>query len=200
MKSQKTLAGIAVVFIALWATFEYGHAASTSAPEPTGKIGIVSIPAIINGTRHQAQFQTKLAAQQRQWQVELQALNTAVQAAKDELATLRQGTSDYLNQYNVVLQKTSEFENRRELLNQQSNMMQKEWIETVYQTSLGIIDKLAAEKGLDVVLERTEPEFPMKNDELASAIQNHSVLYTGNCPDLTSEVLRQLDAMDSLNP
>ena len=199
MKSKKALAGLVVVVIAFWATFEYGHAASAPAT-PTAKIGVVSVRTVINGTQHQAKYRSTLMTKQAQMKVQLESLNKAVEAAQAELNTMRQGTEDYINQYQVLLQKRSEFENQQELFQQQRNLEDKEWFEKVYQATLGIVNQLAQERGLDLILERTEPEFPMQSETLMATLQNHKVLYSGNCPDLTSDVLRRLDAMDTLNP
>ena len=199
MKSKKTLVSIAAVVLAMWVTFEYGHAASTSAT-PVAKIGLVSVRNVINGTQHQAKYRNTLVTRQTQMNAELESLNKAVEAAQAELNTMRQGTEDYINQYQVVLQKRSQLENQQDVFTQQRNLEDKLWFEKLYQATLDIVKQLAQEQGLDIVLERTEPEFPMQSEALMATLQNHKVLYSGNCPDLTGEVLRRLDALDSLKP
>jgi len=62
------------------------------------------------------------------------------------------------------------------------------------------VGEIAREKGLDLVLERTEPEFPISGEELMMTFSSHKVLYGGGCIDLTKEVTSRLDASKELTP
>jgi Skp family chaperone for outer membrane proteins len=54
---------------------------------------------------------------------------------------------------------------------------------------------VAKEKGLDIVLEKDEPEFPLSNyTELMTVISTHKVLYSSGCVDISDEVMARLDA------
>jgi Skp family chaperone for outer membrane proteins len=99
-----------------------------------------------------------------------------------------------------VLQKRGELDSEQEFLKQKRNLEDKEWMEKLYQATLKIVNDLAKEKGLDLVLEKTEPQFPISGDELLATFSTHKVLYSGSCPDLTREVIARLDALESLKP
>jgi Skp family chaperone for outer membrane proteins len=86
------------------------------------------------------------------------------------------------------------------MLKQQQMMEDKEWLEGLYQEALKATETIAKEKGLDLVLERTEPKFPMASEEVFSVISTHKVLYCGACVDLTSEVLTRVDASTGIKP
>lgn len=199
MKSKIAFASIVVCVVALWASFQYGYAAPAAA---TGNlnIGVVSIRSVISDSQQQAKYRSALMSRHSQLQAQLQSRAKDIEAAEAELNTMRPGTEDYLKQLQAVLQKRATLEAEQEYLNQRRNLEDKEWMEKLYQATLNIIDGLAKERGLDMVLERTEPRFPISGEELLTAFSAHKVLYAGNCPDLTSEVIKRLDAMELLRP
>jgi len=120
--------------------------------------------------------------------------------AGPEPSWLRQGTPDYLKQMQAVIQKRAQLDGKQEYLKQQRLLEDKLWMEKLYQETLKIVNTLAQEKGLEFVLERTEPEFPISSDELMATFSTHKVLYAGGGMDLTDEVIARLDAMDNLKP
>lgn len=200
MKSKTAVASAVVCVIALWATWEYSHAAGTS-QTPGMNVGVVSIRSVISGSQHQVKYRSAIMAQQAQLQAQLQSLDKSIDAAEAELNTLRPGTEDYFQQYQVVLDKRSELQNQQEYLTQKRTLEDKEWMEKLYQTTLQVISDLAEERGLDMVLEKTDPQFPMlSRDEVMAIISTHKVLYSGNCVDLTEETIKRLDAKELLTP
>ena len=76
----------------------------------------------------------------------------------------------------------------------------KKWLEDIYQEALQAVSDIAREKGLDLVLEKTDPQFPVSNDELWSTLSTHKVLYSSGCIDLTDEATARVDASESLKP
>jgi len=62
-------------------------------------------------------------------------------------------------------------------------------------------NELAKQKGLDLVFESDEPEFPASSrDELMLTISTHKLLYSGGCLDITDDVVAQLDAQEGAKP
>ena len=54
---------------------------------------------------------------------------------------------------------------------------------------------LAEKRGLDLVLEGSEPELSDTTAEsLVMSIRTHKLLYSGGCEDITDEVMARLDA------
>ena len=184
--------------VALLATFEYSGAAQSAGS--TSKIGVVSVRTVFNTTQQQVQYRTQAIAKQGRARAQLESLAQEIQASEAELKTLKQGTTDYLKQMQSVLQKRAQLEGQQEYLKQQRLLEDKLWMEKLYQETLKIVATLAQEKGLDLVLERTEPEFPISSDELMATFSTHKVLYSAGSVDLTKEAISRLDAMDTLKP
>ena len=198
MKSRTMIIGSVICAVALWATLGYSGAAPSAGSG--SKIGVVSVRTVFNTTQQQVQYRTQAIAKQGRARAQLENLAQAIQASEAELKTLKQGTADYLKQMQSVIQQRAQLEGQQEYLKQQRLVEDKLWMEKLYQETLKIVATLAQEKGLDLVLERTEPEFPISSDELMATFSTHKVLYSAGSVDLTKEAISRLDAMDTLKP
>lgn len=198
MKSRTMMMGVMICAVALLVTFEYSGAAQPGSS--TSKIGVVSIRTVFNKTQQQVQYRTQAIANQGRARAQLEGLAKEIQASEAELKTLKQGTADYLKQMQSAIQKRAQLEGQQEYLKQQRLLEDKLWMEKLYQETLKIVTAMAQEKGLELVLERTEPSFPISSDELMATFSTHKVLYAGGGVDLTDDVIARLDAMDNLKP
>lgn len=199
MKAKTAIVGVAILVVALWATFEYSHAAP-AATNGGLNIGVVSVRNVFNGSQQQAKYRNAVMNKQGQLQAQLESRAKDLEDAEAELKTYIPGTEDYLTQLQLVLKKRGELDSEQEFLKQKRNLEDKEWMEKLYQATLKIIRDVAQEKGLDLVLEKTEPQFPISSEELMATFSTHKVLYSGNCADLTNEVIKRLDALESFQP
>jgi len=190
--------GAMICVVAFLATFQYSGAAQSGVP--ASKIGVVSVRMVFDKTRQQAQYQTKAVARRTRDRAQLESLAQGVKAAEAEMNTHKQGTAEYLKLMHDVIQKRAQLDAQQEYLKQQTMLENKMWMEKLYETTLKIVTALAKEKGLDLVLERTEPSFPISSDELMATFSTHKVLYAGGSVDLTNEVVSRLDAMDDIEP
>jgi len=191
--------GILLCVVALFATFQYGYAAPESAPA-TSKIGIVSIRTVFNTSKRQAQYRSQVLQAQSRARAQLDDMAKEIDAEEAGLKALREGTADYLKQLQTILKKRADLDGQREYLKQQRSLEDKGWMEALYQETLKIVQAAAKEKGLSLVFERTEPEFPVSSEELMMMFSTHKVLYAEGCVDLTQEVAARLDAAGSAPP
>ena len=199
MSGRTVITTVVICGLALFAAWEHGGAAHGAAEEPR-KIGIVSVRTVFNNSRKHAQYRAQVMAQQGQARAQIEKLQKQIEAEEAELKTLREGTADYMQQLQLVFDKRSQLDSQQEYLKQQRVLADKKWMEDLYQEVLSITQAVAQAKGLDLVLEKTEPEFPISSEELMLTFSTHKVLYDGGCIDLTEEVTARLDATDRLNP
>lgn len=199
MSGRTVITTVVICGMAFLLAWEHGGAAHGAAGEPR-KIGIVSVRTVFNTSRRHSQYRAEVMARQGQASAQIDKLQKQIQAEDAELKTLKQGTADYMQQLQLVLQKRSQLDSQQEYLKQQRVLEDKKWMEDLYQEILSITQAVAQAKGLDLVLEKTEPEFPISSEELMLTLSTHKVLYDGGCIDLTEEVTARLDATDRLNP
>lgn len=199
MNGKTAVTSVLIGALALFAALEYGPAEAQTAGAPM-RIGVVSVRNVFNGSKRQVQYQALLMKQQSQARVRLEDLTKEIETEEAEFKTLKEGTADYMQQLQAVLDKRAKLEGQKEYLKQQRLLENKKWTEDLYQDVLRITREVAKEKGLDLVLERTEPQFPVSSDELMAALGTHKVLYDGGCVDLTNEVIARLDATEGPRP
>ncbi len=195
MKIKTMALGLLVCLVVLLFGYEYSSAQPS---EPTSKIGTVSIERVLRDCKATAKYREemaadnkKMAAEEEKLSLEIKALTTGLQSG-----VLKVGSSDYLAQYREMLQKQAELEALREFNPRQSALKQQQWTQELYQKVLLTTKDLAAEKGLILVLEKSEPEFPIQS-ELGMIIGTYKVLYSGGCLDITNDIIAKLDAEES---
>ncbi len=192
MKIKIMVLGLLVCMIVLLC----GHAYSSAQPsEKVFKIGVVSVERVLRDCKATAKFREqitadnkKMAAEEEKLSLEIKALSTGLQSG-----ALKVGSSDHLAQYKEMLQKQAELDALKEFNPRQSALKQQQWTQELYRKILQTTKVLALEKDLILVLEKSEPEFPIQT-ELGMIIGTHKVIYSGGCLDITNDVIAKLDA------
>ena len=109
--------------------------------------------------------------------------------------TLVRGSSDYMKQLESLANKEAQLASKREFFNQSLALQQQNITEQLYQDILEQTAVVAKAKGLDLVLEKSDPEIPAPNGtQLELAMGTHKVLFAGGCIDITTEVTAGIDA------
>ena len=200
MNRKTVTASILVCAAALLAAMQYGHAASPTTTL-SSKIGLVSIRDVFGGSKKHALYQAQTAKRVAQMRAQLDEWTKQLDTEENDLKnTVKPGTADYVKQFQVVLELRSKLQNQQELIKQQRMAEDKKWFEDLYQETLKAIETVAKDRGLDLVLERTEPKFPIASEEVWSTVSTNKVLYGGGCVDLTNDVIARIDASATLKP
>jgi Skp family chaperone for outer membrane proteins len=134
----------------------------------------------------------KMMEEQAKYSAELQLLSQELDTEQGQLQTLKMGTEDYLQQYKAVVDKQAQLKAQEDYYRQVMTAKEKQWNEDLYKKILEATRKVAEDKGFDIVLERTEPEFPIAPERFFVTISTHKVLYSKGCVDLTADVLAQV--------
>jgi Skp family chaperone for outer membrane proteins len=193
----RTLVVCCLATAIVWSlAYEYCFA-QQKATQPTLRIGVVSIREVFRDCKRNVKYRTEAVAEQSKLRAEMDDLAKEVERDEAELKTLKSGTAEHLAQIKQVLDKRAKLESQQEYYKQQRSLKDKQWTEDLFKEVLAIIKDLARQKGLDVVLERTEPEFPFSGEELMMVLNTYKVLYSGGCVDLSKEVLARLDQKDT---
>ncbi|MHC4486461.1 MAG: OmpH/Skp family outer membrane protein [Planctomycetota bacterium] len=172
---------------------EYSQAQSGAAT-PSSKIGVVNVKRVFQSCRRSARYNAEVLAEQSRTNAEIQRLSKEVEASKAGLNAFKRGSSDYLAQLREVYDKQGKHDAEQEYLMQQKALKYQRWVEDLYVDILRGTGEVAKQKGLDLVVEKDEVEFPaLSVDNAMLAIRTHKVLYNGGCLDITDEVIAWLD-------
>ncbi len=197
MKIKTVISGCLICVVVLFVVHELGLA-QPIAPVAASKIGLLSVSRTLRDCKATVTFGAKAKAEAGQMAAAEKALGDEITALTGGVRALVRGTADYMAQYKMLLQKQAELKAVQEFNNTQKGLSQQRWAEKVYREVLRITKEVAATKGLDLVLERSEPEFPIPNaDQLMMTLSTHKVLYGGGCIDISDEVIAELDKIES---
>ncbi len=197
MKFKTVVLGCFIGAIALLFVHEFSFA-QTSAPATVSKIGLISVSRALRECKATATFGAKAKAEEEEMAANEKALNDEINVLKGTVRALVPGTPDYMEQYKQLVQKQAELQAIQEYRREQRSVSQRAWAQKVYKEILRITKEVAANKDLDLVIERSEPEFPIKNaDQLMMTLSTHKVLYGDGCQDVTEEVIAELDKIES---
>ncbi|MFH1718626.1 MAG: OmpH family outer membrane protein [Planctomycetota bacterium] len=196
MKSKVLALGCLMSVVVLFTIHQYGTARA-GAGVSASKIGVVSVSRALRDCQATAKYREKTAAENDKMALEEARLTREVQGLTGEIRALRRGSEDYMARYKELLQKQAELKVLEEYNSQQSGLRDRNWTEQLYKEILTVVKDLSEKKALEMVLERTEPTFPVATaDQLMMTLSTHKVLYDGGCLDITDEVIAELNKKD----
>ncbi len=197
MKIKAVILGLFVCAVVLFAGLQYSQA-QPKTDKPSSKIGIVSVRKAFRNCKRNSKYREQAIAEQTKIKAEEEKLSKEMEAQEAALKALKGGSSDHLAQYKELLEKRAALEVQRQFNNQQRALKDRQWTEELYKEILRHTREIAQQKGLELVLEVDEPEFPVESgDELMMTLSTHKVLYSEGCLNLTDEVVARLDAQES---
>lgn len=194
MKNKVLIVSCLILIIFVF-SYQKGIARSVSAAS-SKKIGVVSVLNILRDCKRNEKYRGKIAAEQDKLEVEFRKLEADIRADEAGLKTLKPNTDDYLDRAKALMQKQAGFQAQQEFYKRRIELKYQQWVEKLYKDILSQVKKVARQKGLDIVIEQTEPELPVAGyTALMTIMSTHKVLYSQGCVNITAEVLALVDAM-----
>ncbi|MBN2019601.1 MAG: OmpH family outer membrane protein [Sedimentisphaerales bacterium] len=165
------------------------------------KIGVCSVRKIFQGCKRNAAYRQQMSAESDRMEAEMKKLSAEIDLDKQGLRSLKTGTADYSQAMKEILEKQGRLQAQQEYFKRVMEMRENQMIENLFKDVIKATAEVAKEKGLDLVLERSEPELPAGGStELTLTISTHKVLYNAGCDDITDAVLAKVDATETVNP
>ncbi len=200
MKNRAMVLSCLAGGVILCMSYQYSRA-QTEADKPPSKIGVVSIRKIYRDCERAKSHEKQIRAEEDKINAELNLLKKKIDAAEAGLDTLRQESIDYLELARDVFQKQDSYKSQKQHYERLLALKDRQWTKALYRDILRVTGEVAKEKGLDLVFERSEPDFSMVSAaELLLTIQTHKLLYSGRCTDITEQVRVRLDQEKAKDP
>ena len=197
MKIKTAILGCLMGIMVLLLVHEYSMA-QVKPTDTTLPIGIVDVRRALRDCSATKKYRERTTAENDKMDAEKEELSRKIQALALGLSALKPNSSDYLEQYREYLQKQADLKTMQEFNPRLKASKHQQWTQQLYQEILRLTKVLAAEKGLPLVLESDDPQFPIQQyEELAMTLSTHKVLYSNGCLDLTDEVIAELDKEES---
>ena len=195
MKNRAMVLSCLAGGVILCMSYQYSRA-QTEADKPPLKIGVVSIRKIFRDCERAKSHEKQIRAEEDKINAELNLLKKKIDAAEAGLDTLKRESVDYLELDRDVLRKLDSYKSQKQHYERVLALKDRQWTKGLYRDILRVTGEVAKEKGLDLVFERSEPDFSMVSAaELLLTIQTHKLLYADadECADITEQVRARLD-------
>jgi Skp family chaperone for outer membrane proteins len=159
------------------------------------KIGIVSLRKVFMESKRIGAYKQVVTSERQQIQAQLENLAKEIEAGEGALKALVRGSSDYIAQMKELIQKKTQLESDKEFYGQALAMKEQRITEDIYKAILEQSSVVARRKGLALVLEKSEIDFPASSpNQLELVMGTNKVLYSGGCVDITKEVTDGVDS------
>ena len=205
MKTRIIILGFFICAVFL----SFGFAQSAAKPKPKDeiaaaspagnmKIGLLSVRKIFQESKRNDKYREQTKIEQDSAIADLQKLKDEINAAEAGLKTRKQGTKDYIDLAQELAQKKASLPVKEDYYQQRFISQDQQWTEQFYKDVLDKSVVVAKEKGLNIVFEHDEPEFPIKAaDELMMTIRTNKLLYCDNGIDITNAVMALVDSVSA---
>ena len=161
-------------------------------PATPSKIGVVGILQIIQERARGDKQLSDILAERNKGLTELAELSKEIEVNEADLRHLKSDSSDYIKELEQLVEKKTRLQSRKEFLDRQAVLRQQLWTQQLYIQVVQASRQVAAEKGLDLVLTKDEPENLPVSEQFSNAVATQKVLYSGGCVDITEDVRSRL--------
>ena len=196
MKSRETVVCAVLVVVLLFGVcHEFGGAAGVGGDILPASIGIVSIQGVLTEGEKSLAWNTKMQAESEKMRAELEKLRDEIIAEEAILKTRKPDSSDYERLSRELMEKAVTLKTKDSFYQQDMMSRQERWTEESFKQVLAAIEKVAKEKGVDIVLAKEDYQWPASSaNELAIVIRTSKVLYHASELDITGDVLSAWNA------
>lgn len=196
---MKTRHGLLVVGLLLgtgmFLGYQKGLAESQSiAP---AKIGIIDVTKVLEECQKNKDWDEKMRKEESTIRAEFDKHRAELEVLQAQIKALTPGSTDYLASMKEYVEKKASYEAKNQFYEDKFTLEMQNWMESLYQKFLKATEKVANERGLDVVLAKDQIEFPVQQGQnIKLAINMKKTLFVQPKLDISSQVLAVLDGMD----
>jgi len=153
---------------------------------------------ILENCKKNKQWQEKAEADRSRVQAEFQQMRKDLEALQANIKQLKAGSSDYFALMGEYEEKRAVMEGRNTFYENKFTQEMQQWMEAVYSDFLKVIEMVAREKGLDMVVGKETLEMPAPTlRDFMLSVKTQKVLYSRPELDITDEVLAALDKLSN---
>lgn len=194
----KTLITVLLVTAVL---FVYGYEPSQGQSEESilpEDIGVVNIMQVFEECKRNEEYVRQLEEERQDIIARLDTLQKEIESTRSGLQTLKQGSIERMERVKQLMEKEAKLEAQKEFYKQKLELKNRQQTEKLYKEVLGVVDEVAKQKELKLVLEDSSVSLPaVSSNELMLSIRTNKVLYSDGCVNITEDVIEKLNVQSS---
>jgi Skp family chaperone for outer membrane proteins len=193
MKNSKRMWVALAIMGGVLGAYQHGKLNAVSAVAPA-KIGVVNVTSVLENCKKHKQWQQKMQAEQSEVKAQLGKMEEELKGLEANLKLRTPGSEDYLNILKELTEKSAMAEARNKYYQDKVTAEMQQWTEGLYQQMLKVVNDVAKEKGLDMVMADELLDLPAPSlRDFMLTIKTKKMLYYNTNYDLTGDVLAALD-------
>jgi len=196
MNSKFYMIAILVGVLVMFGAYQQGRLTADSAVAPA-KVAVVDITKVIKTCEKFKKWQDEKQKEIQKIEDEFKVMREELSALNENLKIRTPGSEDHRKLAKEFTEKKATLQAKDAAYKEIWENEKEQWTEQLYQQILSVIDKVATQKGLDIVIANEELNLadPMR-PEIMQTIVTKKLLYHNSKYDITDEILVALNATD----
>lgn len=191
MKTQMMIAMAAVTVVAAGITWQGTLQADAMG---AAKVAVVDVTRVLETSKKHQAWKDKMEKEQEQMRAEFSAMSSELQALEQNIRLRNRGSEDYIRLTGQFVEKKAILEAKNAFYEEKVTAQMQNWTEELYKTLMIVVDRIAQQKGVDLVLAKEQLDLPAPSlRDFMLTIKTRKVLYNHPNLDITAEVLAALD-------
>lgn len=191
MKTRMCVVMAAVVVLAMGVYHQVGADAAAGA----AKIALVDVTKVLEScNKHQA-WKEKMEKDQDVAKKEFEDMRSELQQLQDNIKLRKVGSDDYISLTQQFVEKKAILEAKNTFYEEKVTAQMQNWTEELYKELMVVVDKVAQQKGVDLVLAKDQLDLPAPSlRDFMLTIKTKKVLFNNPKLDITEEVLAGMNS------
>lgn len=159
------------------------------------KVAVVDVTRVLETSKKHQAWKDRMEKEQEQMKSEFTQLRTELDALEQNIKLRNRGSEDYIKLTSQYVEKKAILEAKNAFYEEKVTSQMQNWTEELYKTLMVVVERVAQQKGVDLVLAKEQLDLPSPSlRDFMLTIKTKKVLYNDTKLDITAEVLAALDS------
>jgi Skp family chaperone for outer membrane proteins len=159
------------------------------------KVAVVDVTRVLETSKKHQAWKDRMEKEQEQMKSEFTQLRTELDALEQNIKLRNRGSEDYIKLTSQYVEKKAILEAKNAFYEEKVTSQMQNWTEELYKTLMVVVERVAQQKGVDLVLAKEQLDLPSPSlRDFMLTIKTKKVLYNDTKLDITAEVLTALDS------
>lgn len=188
----RTISVIALIAVSATAIVWQGGAQTDTLG--SAKIAVVDVTRVLENSKKHQTWKEKMEKEQEQVRNEFNQMRSELEALEQNIRLRNRGSEDYIRLTSEFVEKRAIMDAKTSFYEEKVNAQMQNWTEELYKTLMIVVDRVAQQKGIDLVLSKEQLDLPSPSlRDFMLTIRTKKVLYNNPKLDITADVLTALD-------
>lgn len=159
------------------------------------RIAVVDVAKALEGSKKHQAWKQKMEKEQEAAKKEFNDLRAEVEQLQENIKLRKPGSDEHIKLTQQMVEKKAMLDAKNSFYEEKVSLQMQTWSEDLYKQFLVAVDKIAQQKGIDLVLAKEQLDLPAPSlRDFLLTIKTRKVLFFNPKIDITAEVQAELDS------